>query len=195
MKAIDRKQNLLSNIQLLHKRIGNALTKKRLQTYHIQGNTSNHANLLNSLSDYLDKLHAAYIVNQQSTELRTTYITASTPSKNPAVAEQSTMDAPSTLAHYFKANGSSSSLHPHIGEKLKACIMENIHASIRHARLGNRSNVELHTEIARHALLELGYFLSTDECNAFINEMQESINCCASYIDINFRSEIVANRH
>ena len=54
MKATDRKPNLLSNIQLLHKRIGNVLVRKRLQTYQIQGDTANHANLLNALSSYLD---------------------------------------------------------------------------------------------------------------------------------------------
>jgi hypothetical protein len=195
MKATDRKQNLLSNIQLLHKRIGDVLIRKRLQTYHIQDNSANHINLLNTLSNYLDKLHASYTVNQQSTELRSTYITANTPPENPVTPGQSAINTPPTLAHYFKASGNSPPLHPHISDKLKACIMENFHASIRHARQGNRDNAELHIAIARQALLELGCFLSADECNAFIKELQETINCCASYFDINFRTELAANRH
>jgi hypothetical protein len=191
----DRKQNLLFNIQQHHKRIGNVLVRKRVQTYHIQNNTANHANILNALSNYLDMLRASYVVNQQSTELHTTFITANTTSQNPAAPEQSTMDSSSTLAHHFKANGAPSSLQPYISENLKVCIMDNIHASIRYARLRSRTNTELHTEIARHALLEPGCCLPVDECITFIIKMQEAINPCATCINTNFRSEIAVNKH
>jgi hypothetical protein len=166
-----------------------------VHTYQLQGNFLSHDKFVDALSTYLDKLHASHTVNQQSTELHTTYITATIPYKDLLKLEPITLDSSSALARYFKAKNSSSSLHPYISEKLKACILENIHTSIRLARQGNRQMAKLHTDIARQALLELGHFLSTVECNTFINEVEEAINCCAAYIDTNFRAEIALNKH
>ncbi len=195
VKAVDKRQTLLLNIQVLYDRIGNMLLRKRLQSYHSQSGKDNNNKLHSTLSNYLDKLHASHMINQQSEDLHSTYITATIATRKNTESHQGTEEPTSRLARYFKEKSTPSSLHPYISEKLKASILENIHTSIRLARQGQRENADLHSAIVRQALDELRYFLTIEEYIIFTNEVDDAISCCRTLFDTRLQTDLKTNKH
>jgi hypothetical protein len=66
-------------------------------------------------------------------------------------------------------------LHPGIDDKLKHSIWEHIHAAIRYAKLGDRCDAKMHTNIASYAYRELAHYLSKEEYAKFTSDINNQL--------------------
>ncbi len=60
-------------------------------------------------------------------------------------------------------------------EKLKHSIWEHIHASIRHARLGDARVAKMHADIANSAYRELAHYVSNEDHNELALEIENQL--------------------
>lgn len=182
VKTANEKHTLLEILTGLYERISQALLHKRLNNYHSCLSDNIDEDVIESLSQVLDKLTAAEIVNRESTRIHTSYLSLKRLSSNGEDELQLRNTQPlSKLSDYFKNNNGLFDRHPSVSDKLMLSIMDNIHASIRLARQGNCETSKLHMGIASSAIAELQHFLTTEEFHKFTNEIKHIITLVACF--------------
>lgn len=140
--------------------------------------------LLSPMENLLEKLSAADCANSDTECIRTTYLCTSTSHR----ADIDQFEAPSgpvsTLSDYFKSRNNIMVLHPYLNEKLKAAVLENLHAAIRLTREHDQRRAQLHLQIARDATRELTHFLYDRELDTFYAQTIALTEQVAHYIHI-----------
>jgi len=182
LKPVSNKLTLLEILTGLYTKVSGKLFLKRLNTYHSTPPTINIDDIFTPLSDVIDKIAAAEKVNQESDVIQTSY-QCSTQSTidHSLMPTPTTANAPSSLSRYFKARNSLVIIHPYVSDKLKTCIIDNIHASIRLARQGDARTAKLRIGIAHNAISELSHYIPSEQFEAFTHEVQQTTIQAAQY--------------
>lgn len=180
---------LIRGIEKVYNRISVIVLRKRMAGYNkqpVQSANSSANDLKSPLLDCVDSI----IVDHQDTS-KTLHdndrpVPDATTSLNKP-AEKHT-DKPhiingrdaGELAKHYKETAVKSELYPEIARKLQHSIWEHIHATIRYARLGDKRNAEMHTDIANSAFKELAHHATEEQYQAFMMKIREYLDSLKS---------------
>jgi len=186
MKNASFYNDFISSIEKLYSSITLIILQKRMNTYHpahsIDSSTNHNLDIQAPLFKYIDDISSEdqKIVMEIQT-LDYSYFSHTTNPHTPAdyeLANQRIVNKENVndLSKHFKANHNHSEIHHGIAEKLKHSIWDHIHASIRHARLGDVRVAKMHADIANNAYKELAHYVRNEAHTELALEIEDQLD-------------------
>jgi hypothetical protein len=186
MKNASFYNDFISSIEKLYSNITLIILQKRMNTYHpapgIDNSSGHSLDIKAPLFKYVDDISSE---DQKTvTDIQTldySFFSQAAHSYTSAHHEVVThqvvnKETVSNLSKHFKSNHNHSEFRPGISERLEHSIWEHIHASIRHARLGNAVVAKMHADIANNAYKELAHYVSSDRHNELGFKIEEQLD-------------------
>ncbi len=191
MKTTRSYSALIHSIEKIYLKVALTALQKRMAGYHKLASQAGKAytpDIKSTLLKYVDEI----IKNHQDGQggphdvdgpvisgTKTGPRSHATPAFKPYVVNKENVGE---LSRYFKARMSGAGLHHGIEEKLEHATWEHIHAAIRYARRGDKSNAKLHADIASSACKELVHYMADDRYREFIAEIDRELETLKSEI-------------
>ncbi|NNF96065.1 MAG: hypothetical protein HKM94_03955, partial [Halobacteria archaeon] len=186
MKNASFYNDLIHAIENLYSSITLQILQKRMNTYHQAPSTDNYTehalDIKAPLFKYIDDISS----NDQKTvtEVQTldySFFSQTTHQHTSTHSELTSQrivikENNSGLSKHFNTKHNDAEYHPGIDEKLKHSIWEHIHASIRHARLGDARVAKVHADIANSAYKELAHYVSSEAHTEFALEIEDQLD-------------------
>ncbi|MFV2060140.1 MAG: hypothetical protein ACC653_05610 [Gammaproteobacteria bacterium] len=145
--------SLINNIQNLYHRLS-------LYLFHIR-QQSNYAASTKKPHD-IHKLLSSQI-NQLIKNSATKTSESKTPKENIKHHDYSASTEIYTQGKHYKFKTKTSDVNPAIKEQLTQHTRQHIHAAIRNARQGKKTEAKLYVDLANNALKEVAHYMSEDE--------------------------------
>ena len=181
--------SLIRGIEKVYKRISMIVLRKRMSGYNkqpVQSASLNANDLKSPLLDCVDNIIDDHRDNSKTLHDNDRPAPDVTTSLNKPAEKH--IDKPhiingrdaGELAKHYKETAVKSELYPEIARKLQHSIWEHIHATIRYARLGDKRNAEMHTDIANSAFKELAHHVTEEQYQAFVVKIGEYLDSLKS---------------
>lgn len=189
MKSVISYNALIRAIEKVYFKVSLNVLHKRMDGYHKQashGMQLHSGDIKSPLSNCIDDIiaNAPNAPNaSEATDAKNTSIPVSSVTNTPTDTEYSVdenitpiKENVGELSKYFKARNNGSSLPPGIEEKLEQSTWGHINAAIRYANLGDKENAKMHANIASSACSELAHFITKEQYQAFIIEIEKHLD-------------------
>jgi len=180
---------LIRGIEKVYSRISLIVLRKRMSGYQkqpLQSTNLNASDIKSPLLDYIDNIIVDHRDDSITPDDNDRPVPDTTTNQNrptkkytdkPHIINQRNAEE---LARHYKATENESELYPEIAKKLQHSIWEHIHATIRYARQGDKSNAAMHTDIANSACKELAHHTTDEQYQAFIMKIGEYLDSLKS---------------
>lgn len=163
--------SLLGTLQSLYRQLVNQITLNRMKSYRAGPRPAGRRKLAQQLNDYITHVPAPTPAPPPAQPGSAARSDPGSPLNKISSPAPSTTD--SSLPHqimdsYKHLNSSYNSA----GEKLMQSTLDHLHASIRHARSGNKEAAILHAGFMDSSLKEAAHYLSEGAYQAFVDSLK-----------------------
>ncbi|MFC1589377.1 hypothetical protein ACFL3P_03800 [Pseudomonadota bacterium] len=171
---------LIKGLEKLYTKIALKVLHQRINSYHRQasdGKRQHQDGIKTPLSAFIETT-VAQATSAKHTDHSYDHLAEERkpqPEPNHPAASQSSQlsrERIDELSKYFKERTKGADLHPPVREKLEHSVWEHIHATIRCARQGEKSNANMHLNIAHSACKELAHYMDDEEYQTFVAEAE-----------------------